>query len=318
VAVLFFGGTLLPALGFFNLYPMRYSFVADHFQYHASLGLIVLIAAALTRLAKKPAVVAAVVLPVLAILTMRQATIYRDVETLWRDTLAKNPDSWMVHANLGDALARKGNADGAFRSYQRALELAPHLPETHWNVGVGLALRGEHVAALREFDEALRLSENGDSFPQARHSRGNVLLEQGKVDEAKAEFERAVAQKPGLAEAHFKLGFIAEQQGRTDDAIRHYTNAVTHRMDFDEAHYNLANVLLSARRFDEAMVHYSQSIRINPTRAEAHANLGAAFLQTGRLDDAIRAYQTALSINPGLTPAQRGLAAALQRRGSAR
>ena len=41
VAVLFFGGTLLPALGFTNVYPMRYSFVADHFQYLASVGLIV-------------------------------------------------------------------------------------------------------------------------------------------------------------------------------------------------------------------------------------------------------------------------------------
>lgn len=42
VAVLFFAGTLTPALGFFNVYPMRYSFVANHFQYLASIGLIVL------------------------------------------------------------------------------------------------------------------------------------------------------------------------------------------------------------------------------------------------------------------------------------
>ena len=45
VAVLYFGGTLVPALGFFNLFPFRYSFVADHFQYLASLGILTLIAA---------------------------------------------------------------------------------------------------------------------------------------------------------------------------------------------------------------------------------------------------------------------------------
>ncbi len=45
VAVLFFAGTLVPALGFFNVYPMRYSFVADHFQYLASVGLLALLAA---------------------------------------------------------------------------------------------------------------------------------------------------------------------------------------------------------------------------------------------------------------------------------
>ena len=49
VAALFFGGTLAPALGLIDVYPMRYSFVADHFQYLASIGPIVLFVALLTR-----------------------------------------------------------------------------------------------------------------------------------------------------------------------------------------------------------------------------------------------------------------------------
>ena len=40
VAVLYFGGTLVPALGFFNVYPMRFTFVADHYQYLASIGVL--------------------------------------------------------------------------------------------------------------------------------------------------------------------------------------------------------------------------------------------------------------------------------------
>src|SRR5262249_2078042 len=49
VAVLLFCGTLFPALGFVNVYPMRFSFVADHFQYHASIALIVLVIATVWR-----------------------------------------------------------------------------------------------------------------------------------------------------------------------------------------------------------------------------------------------------------------------------
>ena len=106
VAVLFFAGTLGPALGFVNVYPMRFSFVADHFQYLAGVGLIVLCAAGLNRV---PRVIPAILVVVLGVLTWQQAGIYRNLETLWRDTLAKNPDCWMAHNNLG-LLLRKPRA----------------------------------------------------------------------------------------------------------------------------------------------------------------------------------------------------------------
>ena len=92
-----FCGTLFPALGFLNVYPMRFSYVADHFQYHASIALIALIAAILCRYTKK---YGRIVLLPLAVITVLQTPIYSDAETLWRNTLARNPDSWMVHTSL--------------------------------------------------------------------------------------------------------------------------------------------------------------------------------------------------------------------------
>ena len=59
-ALLFFVGTLFPALGFVNVFPFRYSYVADHFQYLASLGVIALVASgivlAFDRFANKPVI----------------------------------------------------------------------------------------------------------------------------------------------------------------------------------------------------------------------------------------------------------------------
>ena len=83
-ALLFFVGTLFPALGFFNVYPFRYSFVADHFQYLAGIGPIVLVAAGISiglnrfgkrRLFWEPAL-CGILLAVLGVLTWRQC---RDV-----------------------------------------------------------------------------------------------------------------------------------------------------------------------------------------------------------------------------------------------
>jgi hypothetical protein len=97
--VLYFCITLLPALGFFPVYPFRFSYVADHFQYLASAGLIAVAVGALTQGASRlPSSAANLVRPaalallaLLSVLTWRQSSIYENSETLWRDTLAKNP-----------------------------------------------------------------------------------------------------------------------------------------------------------------------------------------------------------------------------------
>src|SRR5688572_2104371 len=312
VALLFFGGTLLPALGFVNVYPMRYSFVADHFQYLASVGVIVLLVAILRRVAQRTTPYMPVILIPLGMITFQQAKVYQNTETLWTDTAAKNPDSWMVHTNLGHALVERKAYDDAQEHYEIALRLAPHLPEPHWNVGIGLSVRGDYDGALRHFNEAIRLDPK---FPQAYFSRGNVFRERGQLDEAIKQYEQAIALKRDYAEAYYNLGVIAEGQKRLDDAIRYYELAVANKLDYADAHYNLANALLSRGRLDEALVHYSQVIRINPRRADAHVNLGATFMQMGRYEDARQAFMAALAIDPSLRPARQGMQRALQLRG---
>src|SRR5207248_4554277 len=102
VSVLFFVGTLFPALGFFDVFPMRYSFVADHFQYLANIGLIALGVGGGILLIRKwapahaavPHVAAVILILLLAILTWRQCHIYANQETLWKDTVAKDPTSF--------------------------------------------------------------------------------------------------------------------------------------------------------------------------------------------------------------------------------
>lgn len=113
-AMLFFGITLGPALGFLQAYWMRYSFVADHFQYLASAGpiaLLVATAAVLTRRVgtRSGPVFAAGLLAALGALTWRQSKVYADEATLWQDTLAKNPTATVAHYNLG-SIRRAGGA----------------------------------------------------------------------------------------------------------------------------------------------------------------------------------------------------------------
>ena len=121
-AVLIFCGVMLPALGFFNIYFMLYSPVADHFQYHASVALIAAgvgrsATMAATRLGPqgRPTAVAGagIVLGVLLVLAFRQTFIYHDLETLYRDTIEKNPQSWIAYLNLSTHLDFLGRDEEA-------------------------------------------------------------------------------------------------------------------------------------------------------------------------------------------------------------
>jgi Flp pilus assembly protein TadD len=198
VAVLCFAGTLFPALGFFDVYPFRYSFVADHFQYLASLGLLALAGAGIHSacgwLARGkrfvPPAVCGVLLPTLGVLTWRQCGMYADMETLWRTTIARNPRCSMAYNNLGHWFFEGKRLAEAVRYFRQAVELQPDNGEAHNNLGT-------------------------------------ALLQQGQVDEAIGHFARALAIIPNDGAIHGNLGNALAQQGRMVEALRHYEKALS-------------------------------------------------------------------------------------------
>src|SRR5205823_1346372 len=171
VAVLCYVATLAPALGFVNVYPMRYSFVADHFQYLASLPLIALAAAGATRL-PRPQVIGAGVLLVLGALAWRQGLVYRDAETVWRDTLAKDPDS--------------GRLEDAAAHYREAIREKPGYADPHSNLGNVLAATERLADATAEYEAALRLDPG---YADAHANLAAVLAAQGDLDGAIAHYQ---------------------------------------------------------------------------------------------------------------------------------
>ncbi|HET9800120.1 MAG TPA: tetratricopeptide repeat protein, partial [Chthoniobacterales bacterium] len=163
-AALFFVTTLGPLLGFIMLYTFRFTFVADHYQYLACIGPIALASAGLVTFGQRSqglrwsvAALGAVVLAAFCLLTVRQATTYRDVETLWRATIAKNPGCWMALNNLGVLQIEKGDVDGAIEKYEQSLRLNPDYPEAHYNLGNALLHQGRFDDAIRECEVALKL-----------------------------------------------------------------------------------------------------------------------------------------------------------------
>jgi tetratricopeptide (TPR) repeat protein len=237
VAAAFFVATLSPLLGFITIYTFQYSFVADHYQYLACIGPMALAAAAmemgLGRVAwgrpfLQPALCAAL-LVALGTLTWKQCGIYADAETLWQATLARNPDSWLAHNNLGTILRQKGRVDEAITHYQEALKIMPGNESLHFNLARASYQMGKVDQAIAQFQLALQIepadmeAQNNLAWCLATCPQASLRNGDKAVQLARQANELAGGKNPVI------LGTLAAafaETGRFGDAVRSAQKAI--------------------------------------------------------------------------------------------
>ncbi len=311
-AALFFGGTLFPVLGFFNLYTFRYSLVANHYQYLASLGVITLASAGIALLLEKwrlwgrPVGIALclTLLATLAGLSWRQSRMFADVKTLYRTTIEENPECWLAHYNLGVVLAGCGRTDEAIAEYQKAMQINPNDAKPYNNLGVIAYRRGQRNEAEAQLRKALEINPR---YAQAHFNLGIALAGRGQTDEAIGHYEAALEIEPNHVEAHNSLGLALFSLGRFDQAIVHYRKSLKIKPNDVHVLYNLGSALAMRGQIGEAIVHFRQVVKIEPNNARAHNNLGVALEKCGLIDEAIEHFQEALKIEPDYPGARQNL-----------
>ena len=255
--LLCFTGTLLPALGFFDVFPFRYSFVADHFQYHASIGFCVLMAVTMSVLLRKFNWATWLILLVYVGLTMMQTMHYTNAESLWRATIKTNPDAWLARNNLALILRQRGEIDAVKELMQEAIKRTPDAIEPRLNMGQLMMELGKPRQAIEHYDVVLELIpedrralldkaialEHLEQFADAKvyftkAARVYELLPQhlhteqgwmyyarslegaGQLAQAVDAYQRGVKDYPGTAaQAYQRLGLIAQKQGDSLKAI---------------------------------------------------------------------------------------------------
>jgi Flp pilus assembly protein TadD len=318
----YFVVTLGPALGFVNVYPFKYSFVADHFQYLAGVGIMALGAAAIVRLGERLGAASRVVEPaaivligvVLGVLTWNQTRQYADAETLYRTTLERNPRSWLAHNNLAMIELRRSRAgfDDAWQHFQTALAIDPQEPLVRNNVGTTLMEMGRLEEALAQHREAVRLAPG---YAEAHGNMGADLQKLGRYGEAVEAYRISLSIKPELGVFRTNLGVALEGLGRNDEASAEFREAL--KLDPQDAkdHNALGDALTHTGQIEGAIVQYREAARLDQTSVTARSNLGYALFRAGRFDEAEAALRDALRIQPGDAAALDNLGNVLQQTG---
>jgi tetratricopeptide (TPR) repeat protein len=284
LALAFFAGTIFPALGFINIYPMIFSFVADHFQYLASLGIVALVVGIVARRLDDPVRLGSlslIVLPALGLLTWNQAWAYRDLETLWTHTLARNDQAWIAHNNMVPILLnqsqtaqRSGDAEAARTLVAKA------------------RIHGERAVALK------------DNHAPLHSNLSQVYLQENRFADGIRHIRRAIELWPDHADYHWQLGYLSEHAGRTFEAASAYRRALELQPDSIRCLASAARIAVKRGESVEAYSSFTtllERLRSPDARIEAGDpimldDLARAFADARQMDQAIRAEQAAVEL----------------------
>jgi tetratricopeptide (TPR) repeat protein len=268
VALFCFVGNLLPALGFFNLYFMRYSFVADHFQYLASISLIALSISIIWRdfdctfdralrsysqsgttiikdffhIAPYRTLLTCVILLSLGALSWNHESLYANRETIWNETLKRDPESLVAHNNLGNIFLERNEYKRALSHYQSVINFDPDFPEAQYNLALTL----------------FRLGQSDEAFPHG---------------------QQAVQLKPDVSLFHSLLGSLFWTKGNTEQAIEHFRQATQLSPPIPQAHYNLGLLYLQTTPspatvlVQEAIAQFERALALNPNSLQTQHTL---------------------------------------------
>jgi tetratricopeptide (TPR) repeat protein len=266
-ALLFFGWTLFPVLGLLDYGYMNYSFVADRYQYLASIGPTVFIV--LAGLGSFPNrnirnIVGCTGLTILVFMTRQQVDHYQNNETFFQHVIQHNPNASIGYLIVGNEYLRQNRLNEAISMYEQALAVEPE-KEKDILMNYGIALN--------------ELERNQESVAILERYLG---LE---IDTSDVKIWNA------LGNAHSGLKHY-------DLAIRYFQRA----LDLDPEHvsswYNLGNEFLRSGAIEKSIPAYERTIQLDPRHFKACINMASALMALQQNQRAVHVLERALEWHP--------------------
>ena len=280
-ASLFFVITLFPALGFFDIETMKYSFVADHYQYLASLGIIALIPGCVDGIFRKfklenkklKYIFWGTILSILVFISFQQGQIYRNKIVLFSDVISKNPLSWAAYNYRGFAYLENGQYELAYHDFETTLKIKNDFGPAYTNRGIANMHLGKNKSALDDFQKAISINSEDDT-------------------------------------AYYYVGSLHSNQGEYEAAIKNYTQGLEINSMIVNPHNTLllyiarAKVYAKIKRFDLAVDDFNKAIQTNPYDAQGFLGRGYVYQKTGNyeaaLKDMLKAQSLGAQVDSGL------------------
>jgi Flp pilus assembly protein TadD len=294
--------TLFPALGFFDSQFLTMWQVSDHLQYLPLIAPVALAMAGLAWLLNAKIFKSAGLVLVLAfsILTFHRAQVFATEESLFRDTLAKNPAAANAHNDLGVILAKRQDFAEATAHFSTAVQSDPDNAGAQSNLGMALAMNGKFAEAEPHLLAAIRLKP-GD--PLAHKRFADALSHQGRNREAILHLQVAqcLSAKPDI-QTSLDLAALFYQTGNARQAAGQFRKVLSLNPDLPEPLNNLAWLLATCsddtvRDGAQAVQHAEHACRLTAFKdTKIISTLAAAYAEAGRYSEAVANAEMAVRL----------------------
>jgi protein O-mannosyl-transferase len=311
--------TLFPVIGVVQAGSQA---MADRYAYVSMIGFFVMITWGTTTIGEHLGlsshwliILGASALIALAVTTALQLTYWQNSYTLFRHALeATNQNNYIAYSHLGIVSLRQEKTDEGVQQITKALETNPGHDSTERRfmvrdlvrLGNVLEDNGRLDEAAKRFQSALEIDPRDAT---AHNNLGNILAQLGRVDEAIAEYQRTLTltnDVESLVGIHLNLGNALGEIGRREEAVFQYSQAVQLQPNNFQAQASLGIVLYFDKKLEAATDHLSKAIDIKQD-ARAYYFLGLVLADRGKLQEAIQCLQEALILNPNYSEAREHL-----------
>ncbi|MDY6804001.1 MAG: tetratricopeptide repeat protein [Cyanobacteriota bacterium] len=219
--------------------------------------------------------------------------------SFYRQVIAVEPNISLVHYNLGIALHHQGDLPGAGTHYRQALALNPDDIQALYNLGVALQQQGLLELAINHYQQVINLSLPQDLIKVKAYSNwGGILVGQGKFDDAREIFEKALALQPEDATLYNNLGQAFLEAGNIEGAIATYQQALELQPELIVARHNIGKAYQKKGLHSEAIAYFQQVIERQPNNIFANSDCGFSFMEEGKLLEAMASFQKVIKNNP--------------------
>jgi len=203
--------------------------------------------------------------------------------TEFRKATELDPNLTTAFADLGAVYIEKRDYAAAIPPLKRALELSPDLEGAHRLLGYALLAQGYATEAIPHLEKA-----------HTEDALGIALLEAGKLPEALAVLQRALAQSPNDPELLYYYGRTAGLLSKQifDELEARFPNSA-------RAHQMMAQDYAVLRDVPSAEREFFEALRLRPQTAGLHLQLGELYARAQQWDKAEEQFRLETGLQPG-------------------